>query len=308
MVTGTHHTPNKYQTHLPKSLPFPSIVLYCELRRVVALLFEHRYVYEKSRSHKHGLFLGRHIGRKGNMISIFQAAAFVFPPGPQRIYHCVDDLACQGGTTRDRILRDGISKHKGYAATLSLVAIAATLDAQSGSTRVGAQPIHLLAGSIEEIVLGNEAAQVADILGFPQNLTRRAILRFQVRQAAKVAKAGHCPKVDATGLFLLVGIDDVRVAVFLRQVVRRVAALARKPIFVFAKDAGGRRPAVLDVFDAAATGRATTQGTTDECAFFVDPAHGIELEGVETGLEVVSFGDHPVDAGLETATTKALRG
>jgi len=243
------------------------------------------------------------------MISIFHATEFVFPPGPQQIDHCVDDLAGQGGTTRDRILRNGISKYKGYAATRSLAAIAAIAakpDAQSGNARVGAQPIHLLTGSIEKIVLGNEAAQVTDILGFPQNLTRRAVLRFQVRQAAKVA-TGHCPKADATGLFLLVGSDDVRVAVFLRQVVRCVAALARKPTLVFTKDAGGRRSAVLDVFDAAATGRATTQATTDEGAFFVDPSHGIESEGVGTGLEVVSFGDHPVDAGLVTATTTALR-
>lgn len=47
---------------------------------------------------------------------------------------------------------------------------------------------------------------------------------------------------------------------------------------------------MLDVFGSAATGRTSTQATAHQTAFFVNPAHRIEGEGIGTGLEVVSFG------------------
>ncbi len=59
---------------------------------------------------------------------------------------------------------------------------------------------------------------------------------------------------------------------------------------------------VLDVFDLTKTGRALAAATTKEAAFFVNPAHSVETEGIRTGHEVVSFGN--LNHGAEKKKSK----
>jgi hypothetical protein len=168
MITGDGQTLKKELIQIRIFIPL-LVVLVCTChnqmnRLVVIVLFKNSYIYKKSGSHKNSLLFRSNFGWKGNMVGMFLAATFVFPTGPQHIDHRVDDLAGQGCTTWVWLLGGRISKNKGYAATLSLLAIAATIDTHSGNARVGAQTIHLLARSIEDVVLGDEAAHIADVL------------------------------------------------------------------------------------------------------------------------------------------------
>jgi len=65
---------------------------------------------------------------------------------------------------------------------------------------------------------------------------------------------------------------------------------------------------VLDEFDRAETSCTATHAATKEAAFFVNPSHIVEIEGVTAGSKIVSFGGHPINAGLETTATATLGG
>ena len=65
--------------------------------------------------------------------------------------------------------------------------------------------------------------------------------------------------------------------------------MATEPVIIFLDYAGRRWSAVLDIFDPAKTSRTMTQTAAQETAFFVNPTHGIKIEWVRAGSEVVSF-------------------
>lgn len=54
---------------------------------------------------------------------------------------------------------------------------------------------------------------------------------------------------------------------------------------------------MLDIFDPSASGRTTTETSTEKAAFFMNPGYVVEGEGVSTWLEVVSLGD--LDGGKQ---------
>mmetsp|Transcript_6400 Transcript_6400/g.15527 ORF Transcript_6400/g.15527 Transcript_6400/m.15527 type:complete len:94 (+) Transcript_6400:6044-6325(+) len=62
-------------------------IFWNNLTVVVLIHFKHAHIQENSRSHQNSLFLCRNVFWESNMVGIFLATAFVFPPRPQRVDH-----------------------------------------------------------------------------------------------------------------------------------------------------------------------------------------------------------------------------
>lgn len=75
--------------------------------------------------------------------------------------------------------------------------------------------INPVARSVEDVILGDKAVDITDVLGNSQGRTCRAVLGFQIWQAESITNTGEDETSNSAGLSLLVCDYDVRFGICL---------------------------------------------------------------------------------------------
>mmetsp|Transcript_32755 Transcript_32755/g.77247 ORF Transcript_32755/g.77247 Transcript_32755/m.77247 type:complete len:328 (+) Transcript_32755:4289-5272(+) len=277
LLTKVRH---KIQSTRVRSVSFYSksriktIVWYSNLA-VVTLLLEYSHIHKNGGSHQNRFFFSRDVWWEAEMVCIFLAATLVLPTRPQRVNCGGDGFSIQSCAALNRITGCGVTDNEGHAATFPFLSVAATFHTHAKDAYVWFQTVNLLARSIKDVIFGNEATHVTDVLRSSQYSTARSVFGLQVWQSKYVADTWHQATKDTTRCFLLVDNGDVRHKIFLREKLRRFITLAGAPIVVFGSQSGRRKTGMLNVFRLAETGPAMTKATAQEATFFVNPANGV---------------------------------